>query len=195
MRFILALVVLSLPAFGTVIYTDTSAAADDLPSTGFPLLGTLAPGVYTVTGNLGGHATTTSDEDTFSVQPAVGNEIISEEIQIFFAGSGNSITEPILGTTNFSGNFHQTLIPASPITGVMNIDLAGTQALKCTGPGGTPPCGAVFSNYDITFTVQAIGAPVPEPSSSSLSLTGMALFALAFTLRRRSGKHPHLFCR
>jgi hypothetical protein len=74
--------------------------------------------------------------------------------------------------------------PATPITGVVDLDLNGSSINKCTGPGGTPPCGLVWDTYDITFTVDAIPAPAPEPSSLGLSIAGLAFCGLTFVRKR-----------
>ena len=186
MRFFIICILFSVPALATTLYDETSDFVDHFPSSGFPLLGLLDPGTYDVSGFLGSTflETPSPDEDTFSVQASPGNEVVSEEINFTFRGSNTSITEPIDGTRTITSSFDTTLIPVSPITGVIDVDLKGTPEVVCTGPGNTPPCTYPPSIYDITFTVQAIDS-VPEPSTAGLAVGGLALCGIALRKRKK----------
>ncbi len=185
MRFLLTCLLFSVPALATTLFDETITFNDFFPSTGFSLFPLLDPGTYTVIGDLGptNLSSATPDEDTFSVQASLGNEIVSEEINfVQVLGSNISITEPIDGTTAVTHTFDTILTPASPITSAMDLDLKGTPKTTCTGPNGTPPCTFSPSIYQITFTVQAIDS-APEPSTAALSIAGLALCGLALRFR------------
>lgn len=187
MRFLIICILFSVPALATtILYNERTDFTDYFPSSGFPLLGLLDPGTYEVSGFLGPTflETPSPDEDTFSVQASPGNEVVSEEINFTFRGSDTSITEPIDGTRAINSSFDTTLIPVSPITGIIDVDLKGTPQVICTGPGNTPPCTYPPSEYDITFTVQAIDS-VPEPSTAGLAVGGLALCGIALRKRKR----------
>jgi PEP-CTERM motif len=187
MRYFIICILFSVPALATtVLYDETTNFVDYFPSSGFPLLGLLDPGTYDVSGFLGSTflETPSPDEDTFSVQASSGNEVVSEEINFTFRGSNTSITEPIDGTRAINSSFDTILIPVSPITGVIDVDLKGTPQVVCTGFDNTPPCTYPPSEYDITFTVQAIDS-VPEPSTAGLAIGGLALCGVAFRKRKQ----------
>jgi PEP-CTERM motif len=186
MRFSIICILFSLPALATTLYDETTDFVDHFPSSGFPLLGLLDPGTYNVSGFLGSTflETPSPDEDTFSVQASPGNEVVSEEINFTFRGSNTSITEPIDGHRAINSSFDTILIPVSPITGVIDVDLKGTPQVVCMGFDDTPPCTYPPSEYDITFTVQAIDS-VPEPSTAGLAIGGLALCGVALRKRKR----------
>jgi hypothetical protein len=181
MRLLLLLILCAAPSFGSIIYDDT---VTDLPGSGYPF-GLLEAGTSTVTGwlLLNNVMTASTDEDTLSVAPDAGLEIVSAEVQ--FEGIGTYSISPIQGITAVSSFFYDNVFtPATPIIGVVDLDLIGSSSNKCTGPGGTPPCTLVWDTYNITFTVDAIPAPAPEPSSLGLSIAGLAFCGLMFVRKR-----------
>ncbi len=188
MRLVIVLALLSVPAYPGTITIFTDSPSNDLPSSGFPLLGTLSPGTYDVKGLLLlGSNNGDTDEDTFSVEAAAGSEIVSEEINFSYNdGSDISITEPIDGTTDITKDLDEVLTATPPITSVFDVDISGTPIAVCTGPGNTPPCSFTpAASYDITFTV---AANVPEPASLSLFGVGTALLFMMGKLLFMMGK-------
>jgi hypothetical protein len=173
----------------TLNYSEQNdCAGSDFPSSGSPFLGYLDVGTNTISGWIydqpyGG---LNQDIDTFSVAPVAGTEVISEEINFWETSDGKSIsiTEPIDGTTNIGGDLDTMLTPATPITGLIDVETQGTpDRAICTGPGGTPPCIYPPVQYAITYTVQDIPSSTPEPSS--FVLLGTGLMGFAGMLKRR----------
>jgi hypothetical protein len=95
------LIFCAVPSCGSIIYDDT---VTDLPGSGYPF-GLLEAGTSTVHGwlLLNNVMTVSTDEDTLSLAPDVGLEIVFAEVQ--FEEIGTYSISPIQGTTAVNSFF------------------------------------------------------------------------------------------